>query len=105
MANALLDMGKKTFNPDDYPCSLCMVTYGPFGMKKDWKNFTKNLPYPSEFLHKDELSDELSQKLKEFPALVLEADTAHEVLLDHNDFNSIQSLDDLKQKVNQVTSK
>jgi len=49
IANALIDQGKKYLTPSEYACQLCMVSYGPLGMRKDWKKFVKRLPYEIVF--------------------------------------------------------
>ena len=33
---ALFDFGHKIVSPGTYPCSLCRLTYGPFGMRREW---------------------------------------------------------------------
>ncbi len=98
--NGLLDYGKKYLNPSEYDCQLCMLSYGPFGMKKDWKKFTSSLPYPVNFLHIDELKSQYSFIKTNFPALVLLSENQqYSVLIDSNEFKDIQTLDDLKKKV------
>ena len=37
-----------------YQCSLCRCTFGLTGMLIPWKNFLQLLPFPSDFLHRDE---------------------------------------------------
>lgn len=99
MINALMDQGKKYLTPSEYACQLCMVSYGPFGMRKDWKKFTKELPYEIEFLHKDELQNTYPTIETSLPAMVLLSNENADVLLDKEDFNTIVSLDDLKTAV------
>jgi hypothetical protein len=99
LANALLDTGRRILKPQDYPCSLCLVTYGPFGMKRDWKDFTASLPYPVVFLHKNELSDSLQNELRDFPCLVLQRTKQTSVLIDGNEFRKIKDINTLKKNV------
>ncbi len=99
-ANAILDYGKKYITPSKYDCQLCMVSYGPFGMKKDWKNFTKNLPYPVVFLHKNEIQDDLKVLDTSLPAVIVSnANNNYRVILDADDFEQITSLEQLKNAV------
>lgn len=100
--NALLDTGRRIVQPKDYPCALCMVTYGAFGMKKDWKEFIKTLPYPVRFLHKDELTKELPSIVFSPPGLILVVDKSATVLLQAENFESIHGLEDLKLRVREV---
>ena len=98
LGNALVDYGKKYLQPSKYDCQLCMVTYGPFGMKSDWKKFVKTLPAPAVFLHKDELRDKYPAIDIALPAVVtVKAGKLDRVLLDRSEFQNISSLDDLKQ--------
>lgn len=98
LGNALLDYGKKYVQPQKYDCQLCMVTYGPFGMKKDWREFVRLLPYDVYFLHKNEYEKKYPENKITYPA-VLEI-KGHDVLvkIKTEEFDSIKSLDDLMQK-------
>lgn len=55
LLNAAVDFFHKTLSPATYTCSLCATTYGPRGMRPDWKEFVAQLPVRSTFLHRDEL--------------------------------------------------
>jgi hypothetical protein len=99
MTNALLDVGRRVFAPESYPCSLCAVTYGPFGMKKDWKDFTAKLPYEVTFLHKDELPEAVLAKNLTFPCLVLKSGDNITNLIDGAEFKKITDLNSLKDEV------
>jgi hypothetical protein len=46
LVNGALDLLHKTFSPATYPCRLCEVTYGTFGMKRDWRTTIEALPLP-----------------------------------------------------------
>jgi len=101
IANALLDYGKKYIQPDKYDCQLCMVTYGVFGMKKDWKDFVKSLPYPTRFLHKDEFLKQYDNTDITFPTVLLSENRQLRVLISAKDFADIKTLESLKQAVKQ----
>jgi hypothetical protein len=47
------DFLHKAFSPGTYACNLCRVTYGTFGMKKQWREFIKGLPCRTVFYHRD----------------------------------------------------
>ncbi len=98
-ANALIDQGKKYLTPSQYACQLCMVSYGPLGMRKDWKKFVSSLPYEVVFLHKDELSVRYPNVKTSLPAMVLLVKDRATVKLDGSDFESIDNLDQLKAAV------
>lgn len=99
ISNALLDTGRRILQPKDYPCALCKITYGPFGMKKDWKDFVNSLPYPVTFLHKDEASRVLPSIAFSPPSLILVKDNLPIVLLQAQDFEKINNLEALKLKI------
>jgi hypothetical protein len=102
LGNALLDTGRRYLQPKNYPCALCMITYGPFGMKNDWSLFLKTLPYPVRFLHKDEFLAEFPGTPVSFPSLMLLRNNYHTTLLTADTFKSISSLDELKNQVSKV---
>lgn len=95
LANALLDTGRRIFKPDEYPCSLCKVTYGPFGMKRDWKRFTDGLPYKTQFLHKDELPAKYQMVQLKFPCVLLVKESEIVTLVSASEFAGIKDLDSL----------
>lgn len=97
--NALIDQGIKYLTPDKYECKLCMVSYGPVGMRKDWKRFIKDLPYNVEFLHRDELQNAYPRINTSLPAVVLVSSGKTRVLLKKEDFDHISSVDGLKSAV------
>jgi len=103
LSNALLDYGKKYINPAGYNCQLCMVSFGAFGMKKDWQQFVASLPYKSEFLHKDEFATQYPSESVFFPSLLKEVDGKMQVLITSEQFKAITTLsmliDTVKQKL------
>jgi len=92
LSNALLDYGKKYLSPSKYDCRLCMLSYGPFGMRKDWKQFVASLPYDAEFLHKDDFAKRYPLEGFSFPAVLVLKDEKIEVLVSSEEFKSIATL-------------
>lgn len=86
----------KLFSPATYQCSLCLLTYGNFGMKRDWKRFIQQLPVPVSFLYKDvfiQQNPQLSATL--FPAAFISDGQQLSVLLTADEIkrlNSVQAL-------------
>lgn len=91
----LVDYGKKYVQPSKYDCQLCMVTYGAFGMKSDWKKYIKSLNYDVEFLHKDEISTKYPGLKVALPAVIAVDDGSFKVILSAKDFIKIDSLGSL----------
>jgi hypothetical protein len=48
----LFDLAHKLVSPATYPCSLCGVTYGTFGMNRQWRDYLAALPLPVAFFHR-----------------------------------------------------
>ena len=69
--NATLDSAHKLFSPKSYVCSLCAITHGTFGEKKEWTRFLKDFDIPIRFLHKDQWQ-KYFQRTEELPAVFLE---------------------------------
>lgn len=104
IGNALIDYGKKYISPETYECRLCMVTYGAFGMKKDWKKFVESLPYEAVFLHRDELKTRHADADIALPVVLLETGGTLDVLVSSKDFKNIQTLDRLQEVVSGAIS-
>ena len=99
IGNALIDYGKKIVAPDKQDCELCTVTYGPFGMKKDWKDFVATLGSPIEFLHKDEYEKIHPKSSITYPAFLEQNNQNIVQLLGRSDFKKINNLNDLKESI------
>lgn len=62
LLSQLGDYVRKIVSPRSYPCTLCKVTYGNLGMKREWKRFVATLRTHTSFYHSDEFHEQ-------FPAL------------------------------------
>jgi hypothetical protein len=106
----LKDTLHKTFRKSTYQCNLCQVTFGAFGMKKEWKSFVNDLDNPVEFmkkdkfkfefLHKDEFEDKYLIKNAKFPSAYLEKEHGLEVFITQEEMNAVKSIEELKNLVN-----
>jgi hypothetical protein len=96
LVNGALDLLHKTFSPATYACRLCKVTYGAFGMKRDWRATIEALPLPVSFLHRDEWLAERPGDATPLPAILLEQPGGLSTLVSATDFDAIRSLDALK---------
>ena len=99
LSNALFDYGKKYIAPSKYDCQLCMISYGPFGMKKDWKSFVGSLPYRVEFLHRDEFIKDFPKSRTTMPVMIVIDNSTARTLINSTDFANIHNLKELKSKV------
>ena len=112
---AFKDTLHKTFRKSTYQCNLCAVTFGAFGMKKDWKNFVNDLDVPVEFkkkdkfkfefLHKDEFNEKYNAADAKFPSAYLLDKSRLELFISQDEMNAAKSIDDLKDLVNQKIEK
>ncbi len=107
---ALKDTLHKTFRKSTYQCNLCAVTFGAFGMKRDWKNFVNDLDvsvefkkkdkFKFEFLHKDEFNQKYDIKDAKFPSAYLLDNTSLDLFITQDEMNDVKSIDELKELVN-----
>ena len=52
VAAGLRDLVHKIVSPATYPCSLCGVSYGVFGMDRRWREYLAALPLPVAVFHR-----------------------------------------------------
>lgn len=101
----------KTFRKSTYECNLCAVTYGAFGMKKEWKSFVNNLDVPVEymkkdkfsfeFLHKDEFYEKYSVKDAKFPSAYIDNGKELTIFITQEEMDAVNDIAELKELVNQ----
>ncbi|MHA6249988.1 hypothetical protein ACXYMU_18795 [Pontibacter sp. CAU 1760] len=103
--NKLTDFAHKAIAPKTYDCNLCVLTYGTFAMKDAWATYLKSLPFPAEFIYRDKWKFRDGKPL-EFPLVALQTtENQVEVLLQASQLNRLQSLEELKQALNQALIK
>jgi hypothetical protein len=90
------DFWHKLLRPSTYQCNLCQVTYGAFGMKKDWKEFIKNLNIDVEFLHRDEFEDKYDIKDAIYPSVYINENGRLKLLISAEEMNIVKSLDEME---------
>ncbi len=108
--NGVKDFFHKIFQKSTYECNLCAVTYGNFGMKKEWKSFVKGLPcnfiekkkdaFSFVFLHKDEFINNYNVTDAKFPSAYIKTPSRLELFISEEEMNSINSINELKTLVN-----
>jgi len=92
--NAYLDTLHKIVSPKTYPCSLCDITYGYWGIKEDWAEFKETVPVEMRFLHKDEWLTEFNLS-SQLPAVFLKENEKISTFITAEKMNSF-SLEELK---------
>ena len=57
--NSIKDFFHKMIKPSTYECNLCAVTFGNFGMKKEWVQYLSEIDKDVniEFYHRDEFEE------------------------------------------------
>jgi hypothetical protein len=91
LVNGALDLLHKTFSPATYACRLCEVTYGTFGMKRDWRATIEALPLPVTFLHRDEWQAAYPGRDTPLPTILLERSGTLSSLVSADDFAAVRS--------------
>jgi hypothetical protein len=98
--STVTDFAHKIISPKTYACSLCSLTYGNFGIKKDWAEYIKTVQPSPEFLHKDEFIKKYSPSgVIKYPVVVTLKDSIPEIFISDEELNAAKSLDDLKKLI------
>ncbi len=96
LVNGAMDLLHKLVSPATYACRLCEVTYGTFGMKRDWRATIEALPMPVTFLHRDAWLAVHPGDDTPLPAILLERAGGLSTLVSAADFGRIHSLQALQ---------
>ena len=106
LVNGVMHYLHKRISPDTYPCELCGIIYDGMSVKQDWLSFVKSLGVDTEFLHRDEYRKQYGKSTLVWPAVLLhDGSTLKEVVLSARDFETIPSLDVLKQRLGDFVSR
>ena len=104
--SALMDAVHKIVSPQTYSCSLCFITYGAVAMRREWKEYIERLPYPTEFLHRDEFQERWPGLELPLPAILLQRGArAPETLVGAAEMNREQTVPELIARVDAALSR
>lgn len=106
VVNSWMDIAHKVLQPSTYECHLCALTHGSFREKRIWKNFKNDFAIPMEFYHKDEFLKKYKSKWLpkyEFPIILMADGAALQPLLTAQDFQEIETVQDLIQRLKDLT--
>jgi hypothetical protein len=95
IVSGIKDFFHKIVKPSTYECRLCFVSYDNFGMRKPWKDYIESLPFPTEFLHRDEFASKYPGIQAVLPAAFWESDGKISLLIDANEMNAVTNLREL----------
>lgn len=98
--SSLSDSIHKIISPKTYTCNLCAITYGAFYMKKEWKSFIENIPFQTQFLHRDEFRKKYPQNREALPSVFIKKNEALILIIPNKEINKCKTLKDLKLLVN-----
>lgn len=100
LLHGALDFVHKIVSPSTYACSLCGLTYGNLGMKKDWAVFVASLPLPVAFAYPDTWAEFVDEPLAEpVPAAFLVTDRRARLVIPPVEINEAGSLGALREVV------
>ena len=99
--NEITDLAHKMISPETYPCDLYALTYDTFAMKQEWSNYIDRLPMKTVFMYKDKLTENVMKNV-EPPAIFLLKDDNLTNVLSAKEFNSIDNLEGLIRKIDQI---
>jgi hypothetical protein len=97
--SAIKDYSQKTGAEAPPLCNLISLTVTPVGIKKSWKRFVSELPFPARFLHRDEFEEEFGELLLPSPAVFFRRGKDLTLLISSEDLNRILSTDELIARV------
>jgi len=93
--NTLIDFTHKMVSPNTYQCQLCSLTYGNFGMKKDWKDFLNELDGKITFLYQDQLPN-LNYTPSQIPCILVKInDNNIQEIISTKELNNCSNVFDL----------
>jgi len=106
--NSVKDFFHKMVKPSTYECNLCAVTFGNFGMKKEWAEYISDLEdeVNIEFLHRDEFEKYYPEvNDAKYPSTYIEQPYGLELFISQEEMNSVESVEKLKELVNKRLQK
>lgn len=109
--NSIKDFFHKMVKPSTYECNLCAVTFGNFGMKKDWAKYVNKIEeefdgVTIEFLHRDEFEKYYPEVTDaEYPSAYFHNAEKTEVFITQDEMNSVESIEELKNTVSERLTK
>ena len=94
--NTLTDLAHKLLSPATYRCNLCAITHSATGMRKEWRAFLNSLPFPMEFLHRDELAAETGGMPVRLPAILVKQNGQFEEWIGAEEIDGCTSMEELQ---------
>jgi len=99
LMNAFKDYVHKEVSPSTYPCSLCSITYGKLGMKREWSEFVDGLDIDVDFLHIDEFEKEYPGRTGPYPSCFSVEKGKISRIITSDEFDNCEDLEDIKELV------
>ena len=93
--NAIKDYFHKIISPSTYECNLCGISFGLGGMKREWKEYIKELSIPVEFLHRNEFEVVYPNEREEYPNAWIKSGSNIELIISAEEMNQPKTLRDL----------
>lgn len=93
--SSLSDFAHKIISQSTYTCQLCSLTFGNFGMKKEWKSFLETLPASIIFLHRNEFVQQY-QIETDLPVILIKRNKTINTLITKQEIESCKTPGDLK---------
>ena len=92
-----LDFAHKIISPNTYQCNLCSLTYGNFGIKKEWQDFLNTIQMETKFMYANQYQQLFPNQNQTFPAIFLVQNNQWKSLISPKDFEDLQTLQQLIQ--------
>jgi len=100
-AAALKDVVHKVMKPETYECSLFITSYGTVSMRREWREYLRNLPY-KKYFHRRQgfartypVKDHPLVTNLDLPAILLERNGRLQVVLGKEKLDRLDNVTDL----------
>ncbi len=92
----IMDSIHKALSPSTYQCSLCAITYGGVGMKRQWRDWLEAQPFDVQFYHRPDFRAAFPAMAdKPLPTVMIDRDDSLSVLLGPGHLAAAKSIDGL----------
>ncbi len=105
--STIKDFFHKMVKPSTYSCNLCAVSYGRFGMKKEWTEYVSDLEEKVDvkFFHKDEFQESYSLPDAKYPCAYFLKNNTIKLFISQEEMNTLNTVEELKSLVDEKLPK
>ncbi len=102
--SAAVDYAHKVFKPSTYKCELCSLTHHNLGQRSAWKAFKARTEADLEFWYIRQFEKRHKAKY-EYPIILNKVSNGFEVLMSKQEIAELTGVEELIQKLENITTK